>query len=127
MIASLDRERPEVGVEAEAEVERASLIAAACFFKSLGDPARLMIIRRLAEGERKVAALVADLGLAQPTVSKHLRCLRDCGLVVSRPEGAATLYRLAYPELLDVLRSAEPVLGQTGDAVVLCPSSGVTA
>ncbi|AKU17718.1 ArsR/SmtB family transcription factor [Luteipulveratus mongoliensis] len=111
----------------EVAAERASLVAAACFFKSLGDPTRLMIIRRLAAGEHRVADLVADLGLAQPTVSKHLRCLRDCGLVLSRPEGAAAMYRLAYPDLVDVLRSAEPLLARTGDAVVLCPSSGVTA
>lgn len=110
---------------ADIDAERSSLAAAACLFRSLGDPGRLMIIRRLAQGEQRVADLVADLGLAQPTVSKHLRCLRECGLVDSRSEGAATAYRLSDPDLLGLLRSAEPVLARTGDAVALCPMSGV--
>jgi len=59
-------------------------------FRSLGDPAQLMIVRRLAGGPARVTDLVSGLGLAQSTVSKHLACLRDCGLVQSRPQGRAT-------------------------------------
>ena len=49
--------------------------AAVALFRSLGDPARLAILRRLAEGEARVTDLVSCVGLAQSTVSAHLACL----------------------------------------------------
>jgi DNA-binding transcriptional ArsR family regulator len=107
--------------------ETRSLSPAACLFRGLGDPARLAILRHLALGEHRVVDLTAHLGLAQSTVSAHLACLRDCGLVTSRPKGRASLFSLARPELLDLLASAERLLAATGDAVVLCPNYGEAA
>jgi DNA-binding transcriptional ArsR family regulator len=105
--------------------EAAALSAAACMFRSLGDPTRLAILRHLALGEHKVVELTAHLGLAQSTVSAHLACLRDCGLVTSRPQGRASMWSLATgAELLDVLAAAERLLATTGDAVALCPTYG---
>ncbi|WP_031511333.1 ArsR/SmtB family transcription factor [Streptomyces megasporus] len=101
--------------------------AAVALFRSLGDPARLAILRRLAEGEARVTDLVSCVGLAQSTVSAHLACLRDCGLVDSRPQGRASLYSLARPELLDLLAAAEQLLAATGEAVQLCPNYGTAA
>jgi ArsR family transcriptional regulator, cadmium/lead-responsive transcriptional repressor len=106
------------------EVERVELAPAAALFRSLGDPARLMIVRRLAGGPARVTDLTAGLGLAQSTVSKHLACLRDCGLVTSEPAGRASLFRLAQPALADMLAAAETVLAATGNAVALCPVWG---
>jgi ArsR family transcriptional regulator, cadmium/lead-responsive transcriptional repressor len=105
-------------------VTRGDLGPAAALFRSLGDPARLAIVRRLAVGEARVVDLVAELGLAQSTVSKHLACLRDCGLVESRPAGRASMFWLAQPGLMEVLSSAEAVLEATGNAVALCPVYG---
>ena len=108
--------------------ELAALSAAACMFRSLGDRTRLGIVRHLAIGEHKVVELTAHLGLAQSTVSAHLACLRDCGLVTSRPQGRASLWSLsAASELLDVLAAAERLLAVTGDAVTLCPTHGAAA
>src|SRR5580693_10463454 len=107
-----------------AVIERVELGPAAALFRSLGDPARLVIVRRLAAGPARVTDLTAALGLAQSTVSKHLACLRDCGLVVSEPEGRASVFRLAQPALADMLSAAETVLAATGDAVVVCPVWG---
>lgn len=108
--------------------EATSLSAAACMFRSLGDPARLAILRHLALGEHRVVDLTAHLGLAQSTVSAHLACLRDCGLVTSRPQGRASIFCLVHDgALLDVLSAAERLLAATGDAVVLCPTYGVGA
>ena len=104
--------------------ETAALAAAACLFRGLSDPARLAILRHLALGEHRVVDLTAHLGLAQSTVSGHLACLRDCGLVESRAQGRASLYSLAKPELLTLFAAAERVLAATGDAVMLCPTSG---
>jgi len=104
--------------------EAAALIAASCMFRSLGDPARLAIVQHLALGEHRVVDLTTHLGLAQSTVSAHLACLRDCGLVKSRPEGRASMFSLSHPELLGLLSAAEKLLAATGDAVVLCPTYG---
>ena len=108
-------------------MERAGLGPAAALFRSLGDPARLMIVRRLAVGPARVTDLVSALGLAQSTVSKHLACLRDCGLVTSEPSGRASVFRLAQPELAGMLAAAEAVLAATGNAVALCPVFGLDA
>ena len=109
----------------DAEVERVELAPAAALFRSLGDPARLMIVRRLASGPARVTDLVSALGLAQSTVSKHLACLRDCGLVTSEPAGRASVFRLAQPALAEMLAAAETVLAATGNAVALCPHYGI--
>lgn len=108
----------------DAGVERVELGPAAALFRSLGDPARLMIVRRLAAGPARVTDLTAGLGLAQSTVSKHLACLRDCGLVTSEPVGRASVFRLAQPALAEMLAAAEAVLAATGNAVALCPGWG---
>jgi ArsR family transcriptional regulator, cadmium/lead-responsive transcriptional repressor len=102
--------------------ESAALSAAAAMFRSLGDPNRLAILRHLALGEHRVRDLTDHLGLAQSTVSQHCLCLADCGLITSRPQGRATVYSLAQPELLEVLAAAEQLLAATGDAVTLCPT-----
>ena len=102
------------------------LTAAACLFHGFSDASRLEILRHLALGEHRVVDLTAHLGLAQSTVSKHLVCLRDCGLVTSRVEGRASVFALAHPEaLMDLLAAAERLLGLAGDAVVLCPVYGL--
>ena len=110
-----------------AVVERVELTPAAALFRSLGDPARLVIVRRLAVGPARVTDLTAALGLAQSTVSKHLACLRDCGLVTSEPAGRASVFRLAQPALADMLAAAEQVLAATGNAVALCQEWGLDA
>jgi DNA-binding transcriptional ArsR family regulator len=63
-------------------------------FNAVAEPRRRQILDVLAAGERPVNDLVAQLGLAQPLVSKHLRVLRQVGLVEVREEGRQRLYRL---------------------------------
>lgn len=99
--------------------------AAVLLFRGLADPARLALVRHLALGEHRVVDLTAHLGLAQSTVSQHLACLRDCGLVTSRPRGRASMWSLEHPEtVMDLLGSAERLLGLTGYAATLCPTHG---
>lgn len=105
--------------------DAAAGMAAACLFRGMSDPSRVAILRHLLLGEHNVAALTAHLGLAQSTVSKHLACLRDCGLVESRPAGRASVFSLTHPDaVLKVFAAAEELLAATGDAVVLCPTYG---
>ena len=96
----------------------------AALFHGLADRNRLAIVRQLAGGELRVVDLTKSLGLAQGTVSGHLACLRDCGLIVGRPEGRQMFYSIAHPELMDVLGAAEQLLALTGEAVELCPNYG---
>lgn len=103
------------------------LAPAVALFRSLGDPARLAIVSHLAQGEARVVDLTRLLGLAQSTVSRHLACLRDCRLVDFRTEGRQSYYSLTRPELIDLLRSAELLLAETGAAVALCPVYGEPA
>jgi DNA-binding transcriptional ArsR family regulator len=63
-------------------------------FNAVAEPRRRQILDVLAEGERPVNDLVSLLGLAQPQVSKHLRVLREVGVVDVRKDGRQRLYRL---------------------------------
>ena len=63
-------------------------------FNAIAEPRRRQILDVLARGERPVNDLVSELGLAQPQVSKHLRVLREVGVVRVREDGRRRLYRL---------------------------------
>jgi DNA-binding transcriptional ArsR family regulator len=63
-------------------------------FNAVAEPRRRQILDLLAAGELPVNDLVARLGVAQPQVSKHLRVLREVGLVQVRDEGRQRMYRL---------------------------------
>jgi DNA-binding transcriptional ArsR family regulator len=63
-------------------------------FNAVAEPRRRQILDVLSGGERPVNDLVALLGLAQPLVSKHLRVLREVGLVDRRDVGRQRIYRL---------------------------------
>jgi DNA-binding transcriptional ArsR family regulator len=105
--------------------EAEALTAAACLFHGFSDRSRLAIVQHLLLGEHRVVDLTRHLGLAQSTVSKHLLCLLDCGIVQVRPQGRASIYSLAHPAAtLELLAAAERLLALTGDAVTLCPRYG---
>ena len=118
-------EKKGVQSKSVASVEVDGLAAAACLFHGFSDPSRIAILQHLALGEHRVVDLTAHIGLAQSTVSKHLACLRDCGLVTARPEGRATIYSLNHAEaLMGLWVAAERLLALTGDAVTLCATYG---
>jgi DNA-binding transcriptional ArsR family regulator len=68
-------------------------------FNAVAEPRRRQILDLLAEGERPVNDLVRLIGLPQPQVSKHLRVLREVGVVDVRDAGRQRLYRLNGPAL----------------------------
>lgn len=105
-------------------VDACGLDPAAALFRSLGDPIRLRIVKRMADGEVRVSDLTRELGLPQSTVSMHVACLRDCGLVGGRSQGRSVYYSLSHPELMDMLAQTEILLSATGNAVSLCPNYG---
>jgi ArsR family transcriptional regulator, arsenate/arsenite/antimonite-responsive transcriptional repressor len=75
------------------------------YFKALADPTRVAIVNRLATGECCVCDLNAAFELSQPTISHHLKVLREVGLVESSRRGTWAYYRLV-PEAMDALRGA---------------------
>ena len=68
----------------------------------LAEPRRLAILDLLRDGERPVGELVERLRVSQPAVSKHLRVLKEAGLVEARPEGQRRLYRIRPEPLAEL-------------------------
>jgi DNA-binding transcriptional ArsR family regulator len=77
-------------------------------YAALAEPRRRQILDLLRARDRSVTELVARLRLSQPGVSKHLRVLREAGLVDARPEGRRRLYRLRAEPLSEVDEWLEP-------------------
>jgi DNA-binding transcriptional ArsR family regulator len=68
----------------------------------LAEPRRVQILDLLRDRERPVGELVARLGVSQPAVSKHLRVLRDAGLVEARADAQRRLYRIRTEPLAEL-------------------------
>ena len=73
-----------------------------CMFEVLVEPRRRRILDLLRGGEQTVGDLVSELGMSQPGVSKHLRILREAGLVKVRADGQRRLYRLRTQPLREI-------------------------
>jgi DNA-binding transcriptional ArsR family regulator len=77
-------------------------------FEVLAEPNRRQLLELLRATERPVGELVAELGVSQPAVSKHLRVLRDAGLVEVRSKAQQRLYRVRLEPLRAVDEWLEP-------------------
>ena len=78
------------------------------FCSALADSTRLILLYALADGPRNVTELTQELGQPQPTISRHLKNLRDRGLVIATRQGMMVQYSLAdvrVIDALDILRS----------------------
>ena len=81
-------------------------------FKSLSDPTRRAIFERLCwEGEQTVAALTAEAGISQPSVSKHLAVLKQAGLVLDRHQGRQTHYSAQLAALTPLIDWTKEMTG----------------
>ncbi len=79
------------------------------FCAALSDPTRIFILYALNERSQNVTELTNELGLPQPTISRHLKVLRERGLVSTERQGTVITYSLADPRIvqaMDLLRSA---------------------
>jgi DNA-binding transcriptional ArsR family regulator len=63
-------------------------------FNALGDPHRRLIVELLGSGARSVREIADTLPISRPAVSRHLRLLKDAGLVIEEPRGTQRIYRL---------------------------------
>jgi DNA-binding transcriptional ArsR family regulator len=82
-------------------------------FGALGDPNRRAIVELLAAGDRSVSELAEELPISRPAVSRHLRLLKEAGLVADRAEGTRRLYRLDDEGIAAVREYLEQVWGET--------------
>lgn len=112
--------------DTETAKDREAAIRAACLFHGFSDISRMRIVQHLFTGEHNVKELTDHLGLAQTTVSGHLACLLDCGIVRRRAVGRSSMYSLTQPEeTMALLAAAQALLSATGEAVALCPRHGI--
>jgi DNA-binding transcriptional ArsR family regulator len=81
-------------------------------FEALGDANRRAIVELLRGGDRSVQELADELPISRPAVSRHLRLLKDAGLVTDRPEGTRRLYRLDDEGVESVRAYLEQVWGE---------------
>ena len=81
-------------------------------FEALGDPNRRAIVEILGTGGRSVRELADALPISRPAVSRHLRLLKDAGLVVEEPIGTRRIYRLHDEGVDEVRRYLERVWGE---------------
>lgn len=104
--------------------DAAAAAASALLFHGFGDRSRLAIVEHLFLGEHRVVDLTRHLGLAQSTVSKHLLCLLDCGIVKVRTEGRASVYSLAHPDATRALLAAAGEMLALTRGGALAPAAG---
>ena len=79
-------------------------------FNALSDPVRLEIIEFLRDGEKCVCEIIPHVNLIQPLVSRHLKILKDCGLVKDRKDGNRRLYSVTDPRIFEVVDAVTPEL-----------------
>lgn len=77
---------------------------------ALSSPIRIMILYALNDQSRYVIDLAAELGVPQPTISRHLKVLRERGLVTARREGPSVYYTLGDERIIDALELMRGVL-----------------
>ena len=77
-------------------------------FEVLAEPTRRQILDELRHGERTVTQLVAVTGMSQPAISKHLRTLREAGVVDVRPDAQLRHYRIRPDGLAEIEHWLEP-------------------
>jgi DNA-binding transcriptional ArsR family regulator len=89
-------------------------------FRGFADPSRLSIVEALRAGSLSVGEVVDQTGLSQSNVSNHLRCLADCGLVVSERDGRYVRYQLSDPRVAELISLAEELLADVARGVYAC-------
>jgi DNA-binding transcriptional ArsR family regulator len=89
-------------------------------YRGFADPSRLSILEALRAGPLTVSAIVEQTQLSRTNVSNHLRCLSDCDLVTSSPQGRYTLYQLSHPKIADLFTLTEEILRDIARGVYEC-------
>jgi ArsR family transcriptional regulator, cadmium/lead-responsive transcriptional repressor len=90
-------------------------------FRGLADPSRLGVLEALRDGPLPVGEVVTRTSLSQPSVSMHLACLAECGLVRWQRRGRFVDYEIADKRVIRLLDQAEDLLLGVGSLIECCP------
>ncbi len=77
---------------------------------AIADPRRILLLYAIHEQPRNVSELAEYVGISQPAASRHLKILRERGLLVAKQRGASVEYHLTDPRLIDALNILRTVL-----------------
>ena len=102
------RKRAMTGVRGVAELQK-NAVHVTALLKAIANPARLVILCQLVEGERSVGALERAVGLSQSAISQHLAVLRRGDVVTSRREGQTVFYSLASADVVTLMGTLHEV------------------
>jgi ArsR family transcriptional regulator, cadmium/lead-responsive transcriptional repressor len=112
-------EAPLANIPVGREVREVRLLAK--LLDGFANPIRLSVLLLLSRnGEMRVRELVEAIGVSQPRVSDHLRCLAWCGYVRARREGRNVFYSIADERVLGVLKLSEGILADNLEHVEAC-------
>jgi len=105
------------------------LTAQTRLFRALADPARLGILEALRMRELTAGEVASVVQLTASTASRHLACLKNCGLLESRQEWRHVYYRIASTSTSSLLEAADRVLDDVAQCMAACalpemPSDG---
>jgi ArsR family transcriptional regulator, cadmium/lead-responsive transcriptional repressor len=97
-----------------------NLAAQTRLFHALADPARLAILEALRPGELTAGDVANAVQLTPSSASRHLACLKSCGLVESRQEWRHVYYRIASASTHNLLEAADRVLDNVAECMAAC-------
>ena len=102
----------------EEELTRIRLLSK--LFKGFADYSRLMIFFSLLEGEKSVGELVEDTGLSQSGLSNHLKCLRECDLLIDRQENKHVYYSIKDERAKQIIQLAMQMMSDISEEKYQC-------
>ena len=97
-----------------------STVLTAKYFRALGDPTRLRILKLLMTGPLTVSELIRILGVPQSNVSNHLACLRWCGFVSSENRGKWTHYSVSDPQIRAIVEAGRALVSTNAEHLAAC-------
>jgi len=82
-------------------------------FRALSDPIRLKILIFLRDGEKCVCEIFPHVAIIQPVVSRHLKILKDSGIIRDKKDGTRRLYSITDPQIFQIIDDITPALVNT--------------
>ena len=89
-------------------------------FKGFADYSRLLIFFNLLEGEKTVSELVEETGISQSGISNHLKCMRECDLLVDKQEGKFVYYSIKDDRAKEIIKLAELMMVDISEEKYQC-------
>ena len=102
----------------EAKLSKIRLLSK--LFKGFADYSRLMIFYSLIDGEKTVSQLVEMSGISQSGISNHLKCLRECDLLVDRQDGKYVYYSIKDERAKEIILLAEKMMSDISEEKYQC-------